>query len=553
MFKSEVVKILKSAGIKTEEKILEKPPQSEFGDIAFPCFHLAKEKKKNPQLIAQDIAKKIKLGKKSLISKVEAKGAYVNFFFNYSVLSKIVLNDIIKKNEKYGTGKIKNKTAVIDFSSPNPAHPIHVGSARSTFIGESLSRILEFSGYKTKRICYVNSLGRQVAILVWSYLKFANGKKPNKKPDQWLLNIYVKGNEAIANNPKLEEEVDDTLRKLEKGDKTLLSVSKKLVEWCLEGFKETYKRIGINFDEYLWESNFSQISKKYVQKLLAEKFAFKTDDGAVIIDLEKHGLSNTVLLRNDGTGLYLIRDVAAGIYKFTKYKPSLNVYVVAEDQKLHFQQEFKIFELLGYKNLAKSSKHLSFGYVNLPEGKLSSRLGRVVLIDDVFDEAAKRVKFHTKDENIAKAVGKAAVIYAILRIDPDKQVTFNWDEILNLEGNTASYLQYAHTRCSGILRKSKTWKPVYTKKEFENHEKRLIGLLSNFSQMVEQAANDLRPSYICNYVYELATAFNEFYEKCPVIKAEKELKDFRLTLVKATEIVLKNALNLIDIEAVEKM
>jgi arginyl-tRNA synthetase len=553
MFKSEVVKILKSAGIKTEEKSLEKPPQEEFGDIAFPCFQLAKEQKKNPQLIAQDIVKKIKIGKKSLISKVEARGPYVNFFFNYSILSKIVLSNVIKKNQKYGSSKSKNKTAVIDFSSPNPAHPIHVGSARSTFIGESLSRILEFSGYKTKRICYVNSIGRQVAILVWSYLKFANGKKPTKKPDQWLLDIYVKGNEAIANDPKLEEEVDDTLRKLEKGDKTLTPISKKLVEWCLEGFKETYKKIGINFDEYLWESNFSETSKKYAQKLLIDKFAFKTDDKAIIIDLEKYGISNTVLLRKDGTGLYLTRDVAAGVYKFKKYKPSVNVYVVAEDQKLHFQQEFKIFDLLGYKDLVKNSKHLSFGYVNLPEGKLSSRLGRVVLIDDVFDEAAKRVKSHTKDDNIAKTVGKAAVIYAILRIDPDKQVTFNWDEVLNLEGNTAPYLQYAHTRCSGILRKSKIWKPVYTKKEFEDHEKKLIGFLSNFPQIVEQASNDLRPSYICNYVYELATAFNEFYEKCPVIKAEKELKDFRLTLVKATEIVLKNALNLIEIEAVEKM
>jgi arginyl-tRNA synthetase len=553
MFKAEIVKILKLVGIKIEENSLEVPPQDEFGDLSFPCFQLAKIQKKNPQLIAEVIAKKIRLGKNSIISKVEAKGAYVNFFFNYPIVSKIVLSEILKKGEKYGTEKIKNKTAVVDFSSPNPAHPIHVGSARSTFIGESLSRILEFSGYKTKRICYVNNLGRQVAILVWSYLKFAKEKKPDKKFDHWLLDIYVKGNEAIAQNPKLEEEIEETLRKLEKKDKELFPVSKRLVGWCLEGFQETYKKLGIKFDEYIWESEFAESSKSYAKKLVDGKFAFKTDDGAMVIELEKYGLPNTILLRKDGTGLYLIRDIGAGIYKFKKYKPSLNIYVVAEDQKLHFQQEFKIFELLGYKELARNSFHLSYGYVNLPEGKLSSRLGRVVLIDDVFDEATKRVRSHTKDENIARAVGIAAVIYAILRIDPDKQVTFNWDEVLSLEGNTAPYLQYAHTRCSGILKKSKKWKPNYSVKGLAEHERILVKILSKFSQTVYQASQELRPNYVCNYVYDLATAFNEFYEKCPVIKAEKKLKDFRLTLVKATQIVLKNALNLIGIEAVEKM
>jgi len=552
MFKREVVKILKSVGIKTRESFLEIPPE-EFGDIAFPCFELAKEQRRNPQLIAEETARKTKLPKTSLISRAEAKAGYVNFFFNYPMLSKIILSEILKKKEKYGAGKIKNKVAVVDFSSPNPAHPIHVGSARSTFIGEALSRILEFSGYRTKRVCYVNDLGKQVAILVFGYQKFAKGKKPNKKPDHWLLDVYVKGNEAIAKNPKLEEEIEGILRKCEKKNKRLFPVSKKLVSLCLDGFRETYEKLGIKFDEYIWESKFVETSKKYVDKLLNGKFAFKTNDGAVVIDLEKYGLPSTVLLRYDGTGLYLTRDTAASIYKFEKFKPVLNVYVVAEDQKLHFQQQFKTLELLGYKEFAKNSFHLSYGYVNLPEGKISSRLGRVVLIDDVFDEAAKRVKSYTKDKKIANAVGTAAVIYAILKIDPDKQVTFKWDEVLSLEGDTAPYLQYAHTRCSGILRRSKSFKPAYTVINLTDYEKRLIKLLSNFSQAVEQAANDLRPNYICNYVYDLATAFNEFYEKCPVIKAKKELKNFRLTLVKTTQTVLRNALNLIGIEAVEKM
>lgn len=550
MLKKEVVKILGSLGVKTTEDKLEIPPQEEFGDIAFPCFELAKIQKRSPQSIAEDLVKKIKPS--GVISKVEAKGGYVNFFFNYQKLTGIILKEILRKKEKYGKS-VSGKTAVVDYSSPNPAHPIHVGSARSTFIGESLSRILERVGCNVKRICYINDLGKQTAKLLWGYLKFAKGKKPNKKPDKWLLNIYVKANKTLAENPELEKEIEELLRKCEGGDKKLLAVLKGLVNWCIDGFKQTYETIGIEFDEYMWESKFIRESKRYVKKLLKKGDAFKTADGAIVVNLEKHGLPSTVLLRYDGTGLYLTRDVATTIHKFKKYKPALNVYVSAEDQKLHFQQEFKILELLGFKKFAKNSFHLSYGYVNLPEGKLSSRLGRVVLIDDVFEEAVKRAKKLSKSEKIAKAVGISAVIYAILRIDPDKQVTFDWDEILSLEGNTAPYLQYAYTRCSGILRKSEKFKPVHTAKELTDYEKTLVKLLSRFPQVIEDSVKDLRPSYVCNYAYELATRFNEFYENCPVIKARKKLKNFRLTLVKATQIILENCLKLIGIETVEKM
>lgn len=555
MLKQEIVNILGSVGIKTSTEILE-VPQVEFGDIAFPCFELAKKERKNPKEIAEDVAKKIKISKDSLISRAEAKAGYVNFFYNYSKVSEIVLKRILKEKKKFGSSKkFKNKVVVVDYSSPNPAHPIHVGSARTTFIGESLCRILENSGYKAKRICYVNALGKQVATLIYGYIKFAKGKKPNKKPDHWLFDIYIKANEEIEKNPEEIKKVEEILRKCEAGDKKMLSLSSKLVNWCLDGFKGTYKILGIKFDEYLWESKFIEISKKYVHTLLEKKAVFKTEDGATIVNFEPYNLPNTVLLRSDGTGLYLTRDVAASIYKLKKYRPSLNIFVVGEDQKLHFQQEFKILELLGYEDFSKNSFHLGYGIVSLLGEKMSSRKGKVVLIDDIFDEAMKKVEEkYTKDKEISKAVGIGAVIYSILKVDPNQQITFEWEKALALRGDTGPYLQYAHTRCAGILRKAKKWKPNLKIENISEEEKILVKTLMIFPEVVEKAAKDLRPHYICNYVYELATIFDKFYETCSVLKAENEkLKAFRLSLVDATRIVLENSLNLIGIEAPEKM
>jgi len=555
MLKDEAKKILEQIGLKNIEKTLEFP-RTEVCDLASTiCFKIAKEEGRDPKEIAEEIVKKIRL-KDSLIEAVEAKNGYINFFFNWEKVAEKILKDILTKKEKYGSIDIgKNKVAVVEFSSPNPVHPIHIGSARSTFIGESLCRILEKCGYKVKRIFFVNDIGRQVAILIWGYLKFAKGRKPTGKADHWLLDIYIKANKFLAENPEKEMEISEILKKLELGDKKIQQITKKIVKWCLNGFKQTYRILGIKFDEYIWESDFLEDAKKYVKQLIMEKKAFETSDGAVVVDLEKYNLPNTVILRYDGTTLYLIRDTAASIYRFKKYSPELNVYVVAEDQRLHFQQQFEILKLLGYEKIAQNSTHLSYGYVLLPEGKIISRFGRVVLLDDVIQKAIEEVrKRYLISKNLAKIIGIGAVIYSILKIDPNKQVTFKWSDVLSLEGDTGPYLQYAYVRCASILKKVKKIRKNFFVEKLDEKEKILIKKISQFPQVIEQAAKDLRPNYICNYAYDLAVAFNNFYENCPVLNIEdRKRKNFRLTLVLATEIVLKSILKLIGIEVPQKM
>ncbi len=564
MFEKDAAKILAKALKKMEieskelEEKMEVPSQQKFGDLSFPCFDLAKQRHHSPQEIAQEIAEHAMIPDKSPFNRIASIGGYVNFFVDWENVSVDLLKKVLKDGEKFGkSNSFRGKTAVVDYSSPNPAHPIHIGSARTTFIGESLCRILTLTGYRVKRICYINDLGKQVAKLLWGYLKFAKGKKPDKKPDHWLLDIYVRANKEI--DEAVQKEVDEILNKSEAGDKKILPLSKRIVNWCIKGFKGTYATTGIKFDEYLWERKFIDSSKRYVRSLLKKGVAKKLEDGAVLVELEKHGLPNTIILRSNGTGLYLARDVAANLYKKKKYKPSLNILVVAEDQNLHFRQEFKILELLGHEKFAKSCIHLGYGYVVLPEGKMSSRLGNVILIDDVFEEAIKRVKEkYTKDEKIAKAVGVGASIFSILRVEPNKQVTFKWDEVLQLEGNTGPYVQYAHTRCCSILDKAEGWKPDFNSDlnidKMLTVEKFLMQKLLQFPEVVSHAAKDLRPHYVCNYAYELATIFNNFYQQCPVLKAEREQqRELRLLLVAATKVALANSLNLMIMEAPKRM
>ncbi|MEM5869745.1 MAG: arginine--tRNA ligase [Candidatus Aenigmatarchaeota archaeon] len=558
MIEKEIERILKKVGIK--EIRLEVPKVKEFGDIAFPCFDLAKKERRNPNEIAEELAKRIKIPKGSFIEKVEAKAGYLNFFFDYQKISELVLKKVMKKKKLAK----KKERVMIEFSQPNPVHSMHIGHARGTFLGDSLARILEFLGYDVIRANLMNDVGLQVAKLVTAYLTWAKGEKPNGKPDVWLWNLYVKFHEEAKNDPSLEEKARENLRKFEiEKDKKLKKIWKEIVNWCVKGFEETYRRLGINFDVYFYESDFRDLGKKIIQEGLKKEIMRKTEDGAVVSRLEKFGLPDTILLRSDGTGLYITSDLGMTVHRFEKYKLDKHVWVVSNEQTLHFKQLFKILELLGYK-WVKNCKHFSFDLVRLPEGKMSSREGRAVMLDEVVNKLVemaymeiekRKGKFSEKEKReIAEAIGIGALKYAIVRIEPEKTITFDWEQMLKLEGDTGPYLQYAHTRCAGILRKAGKFKLKFKVREFSESEKELIKTLMKFEKVVGDAGRDLKPHYICNYVYELANVFDRFYETNPVLKAESEEKrNFRLTLVKATKIVLGQALELLGIKPLEKM
>jgi arginyl-tRNA synthetase len=560
MLKQEIVDILESVGIKTTTEILEVPPQEEFGDLAFPCFELSKVEKRNPNDIAKEITKKIDVSKHPLLLKVEARSGYVNFFFYWEKITERVLKQIFSKMRQTG----KKERIMVEYSQPNPVHPMHIGHARGTLLGDSLANIFDYLGDKTIRANYMNDTGLQVAKLVTAYILWGKNKRPKGKPDAWLWNFYVKFHEEAKKDSSLEEKAHETLRKVEiEKDKKTVRTWNKIVRWCVQGFEETYKKLGIKFKVYFYENEYRNEGKELVNVALMKNIAFKSSEGTIVSNLEKFGIPNFVLLRSDGTGLYQTSDLALTKHKFEKYKLDKSIWAVSTEQNLYFKQLFKVLELLDYP-WVKNCYHFSFDLIRLPEGKMSSREGRAVMLDEVienliklaYEEVNKRnpkLPRRNKMKN-ASDIAIGALKYAILKIEPENAITFDWKQMLSFEGNTGPYIQYAHTRCVSILNKAKKWKSNLRIEKLTEDEKKLIKELTKFSNVVEQAAKEMKPHYICNYVYGLATVFSNFYQNCPVLKAENEkLKNFRLTLVQATRNVLKDCLNLLGMEAVEKM
>jgi len=561
--KQDLEKDLKKVNLLKQENIqetLRKPPQPSFGDLSTGiCFKLAKKLKKSPNQIAGDILKKIKLSKKIPIKKIEVKNGYINFFFDYEKLTELTLKTILKQKENYGSEKKKEKI-MVEFSQPNTNKPMHIGHARNTFLGDSLSKILDFDGYKIIRANYQGDTGLHIAKVILMYKMFGKNKKPDIKPDHFVGNLYSRFEKEVNKNPELKDEAKKILRKCEEEDKEIIKTWKKLREWSLKGLNETYRRLKIKFDVDFFESEFEKAGKEYVKKLLKKKIAHKLKDGAIVADLEKHGLPSTIILRADGTALYYTKDLALGIKKFEEYNIDKSIYVVGSEQKMYLKQIFKMLELLGYKK-AKQCYHLPYGLVMLPEGKMSARKGNVVLLDNLLNElkhlAYKKVeknnpKLSVREKNIiSEKIAIGALKYALVKISPERNILFNKKEVIKLEGNTGPYLQYSNVRMNSILKKAKKWKQEFENKNLTKQEKKLINKLIEFPTIVEKASNDYRPHYICNYIYDLSTIFNEFYHTCPVIKSKQ--KNFRLTLTKATGIVIENGLNLLGIEVPKKM
>lgn len=536
---------------------------------------------------AQEIAEQAKaqVGSVEGIGRIEAVKGYLNLYFSTEEYASRVVNTILKQGADFGRSEKKSERVMVEYAQPNTHHSFHIGHARNAILGESLARIVEFAGFDTIRASYPGDIGLGVITVLWAYNKFYKGQEPRDihERGQWLLNIYTEAtsmleaksgetSEEKAQREAYDAERREMLRKWDAGDPAIRALWLETREWSMEELREILAMLDIEIDEWFYESEVDEPSKAIVQELLDKGIAEdeRAEGGPVIVKideklgLEKEKYRTAVILRSDGTSLYLTKDLALAKDKFEKHKVDRSIYVVDNRQSLHFQQAFKILELWGFPQ-AEKCFHLAYGFVSLPEGAMSARSGRVVLFKDVADEAERRALFAMTDHasemsntlriQTARQIGLGALAYSMLSVDNNKDIVFNIDDALSFDGRTAPYIQNAHVRANSILRKAGGMPDFATfAHELASHEVQLIDLLSRFPAMVEQAAGEYRPLVIATYAYDLANIFHSFYHSVPVIQAESaEVQAARLRLVAATKQVLANALQLLVIQAPEVM
>jgi len=562
LFKQHIIKLLeKSTTLKEKdiEIILEVPPNPNFGDYSFPCFLLAQESKKSPNEVASNLEKYF--AKDDYVEKVECKGGYLNFFINQAKFNEIILKEILKLKENYGKMINKKEKIVIEYPSPNTNKPLHLGHVRNMLIGQAISNILMFNHNKVIQVNLNNDRGVHICKSMLAYKKYGNNSKLNKKSDHFVGDFYVLYNKKAKENPGLENEIQEMLVKWEKNDKEILKLWKLLNSWALKGFDETYRLFNVKFDKIYNESEHYKKGKLIVFNSYKKGLFEKDSEGNILVNLERYNLPNKILLRKDGTSIYITQDIGLAYEKYKDFKMDKSIIVTGTEQNLHFKQLFKILEMLNFPNV-KGLHHLNYGMIYLPEGKMKSREGVVVDADDIVDkikglalqEVNKRYKLSRKEaEKRALIIGLGGLRYFILKYDSSKDFVFNPNATISFEGDTGPYIQYSYARAKSILKKVKLDKKVNFNLLNEKEEINLIKHLSNFSSVVLKASKDLKPNYIANYSYELAQKFNEFYHACNVIKEEKKLRNARLALVLAFTYVIKTSLNLLGIEVIENM
>ncbi|MFH1641635.1 MAG: arginine--tRNA ligase [Nanoarchaeota archaeon] len=545
-FKDQIIRLLeKETGVKGLN--LSIPPDPALGDYAFPCFALAKQLKNDPIKIAADLSKKIK---SPIISSIEVKGPYLNFFVNKTSLSSIILKEIIN-NQNYGsTGIGRGKKIIVEHTSINPNASPHVGRARNALIGDSIVRILKFQDYDVKTHYFVNDIGKQIAMLVLGAGKSAKFED--------LLNIYTQINKKISENPEIEKDVFELLNKLERNDKSIKARFKKIVGTCVKGQTMILSELSIKYDNFDYESDYlwSKKTDEVLKKLEKTGKLFTDEEGRKVLDLEGFDLAMKcpvlVLTRADGTSLYPLRDLAYHLDK----KTTENIIILGEDQKLYHQQIKAALTILNH--IVPKAVHYSF--VLLEDGKMSTRKGTVVLLEDFMKEATEKAESEIKkrygkiDKINAKKIAYGAIKYAILKVSSEKNVIFKWDQALSFEGDTGPYIQYAYARIFSILHKTRRidgnvdYSLLTSPEEIE-----LIKLLGNFPDIVKSATLQLKPHLIANYLYALSSQFSLFYNACPVIKSEIKIKKARILLITCMKHVLKNGLSLLGIDVLDKM
>ncbi len=564
-FKKQVVncisKVVPNLEKEEIERLVEIPPNYDMGDYAFPCFRFAKEFKKAPNLIAEELVGKIHAGE--YFTEVKNVGPYINFFVNTEKLIETVLGSVAKQKEKFGSTDIgRGRKVLVEFSSPNIAKPFHIGHIRSTVIGNSLYNIFKFQGFDTEALNHLGDYGTQFGMLIAAYKKWGNREVIEADPINELLKLYVRFNKEAEEDESLRDEARYWFKELEDGEN---EEAVELWQWIrdisLKEFNKVYDMLGIKFDSYKGESFYSDKMKKVTEEM-EEKGMLEESEGAMIVNLEPYDMPPALIRKSDGSTLYATRDIAAAMYRKEHYDFYKNIYVVASEQNLHFKQWIKVIELMGY-DWAKDCIHVPFGMVSLEEGKLSTRQGKVVFLEDVLNKAVESTLAIMEERNpdlenkeeVAKQVGVGAVMFQELFNNRIKDYVFSWEKLLSFEGETGPYVQYTHARANSLLEKGEF--SLETKVDYslltEEDEINLIRLLYKFPEIIIDAMEKLEPSFITRHITEIAKAFNKFYNSCPILSVEEELKNVRLILVFATKTVIKTGLGLLGIEAPNRM
>jgi len=554
--------------IEQAEKLMAVPPNPEMGDAAFPCFTLAKTFRKAPPAIAAELCEKVSeaVSNSDLFEKVAAMGGYLNFYLKHGAFAKKVVSEVLEKGEDYGKSKEgEGKKVLVEFSSPNIAKPFHIGHLVTTALGSSLERIYSFLGYDTVKINHLGDWGTQFGKLISAYKRWGNAETIEADPINELLKIYVKFHSEAEKCPELEDEARAYFKMLEDGDEEITKLWKFFVDASLKEFNKTYKLLDITFDSYAGESFYSDKMPEIVE-LLQEKKLLEESDGAQVVRFEDENVPPCIILKSDGTTIYATRDLAAALYRKRTYDFYKNIYVVGTPQALHFKQIFSVLNKMGYE-WSNDCVHVGFGYVRFPDKVLSTRHGDVVFLEDVLRESIEKTKEIIKNsatsknidniDDVAEKIGVGAILYSFLKNGREKDIVFTWKDILDFEGESGPYVQYAYARGRSVLRKATENGIDYSSADLSllegNDEFELIKLINSFEDVVRDAANKNEPCCVTRYVTELAQMFNKFYNTCNIMKSEDALRDARLKLTEAVCVCLKSALYLIGVRVVEKM
>ncbi|MCR3760132.1 arginine--tRNA ligase [Clostridium felsineum] len=548
-------------GMDVEElyKIIEVPPKKDMGDFALPCFQFAKVLRKAPNAIAEDISKKID---KSGFEKVENLGPYLNFFVDKADFVRETVEKVLNEKDNYGLMKVgEGKKVLIEYSSPNIAKPFHVGHLFGTVLGSSLYKIFSMAGYDCVRINHLGDWGTQFGKLISAYKKWCDEEALYKDPIKELLRIYVKFHKEAEKNPALEDEGRMYFKRLEDGEKEEVELWTKFKDLSLREFKKVYDELGVEFDSYTGESFYSDKLDK-IEEELANKGLLTESNGAKVVMLEDYNMPPCIIKKADGASIYATRDLAAAEYRKETYNFDKSIYVVGLEQSLHFKQFLKTLELAGHE-WAKDCIHVGYGLVRFAEGKLSTRNGDVIFLEDLLKESVQKTREIIEEKNpelkdkeeVSKKVGIGAVIFTYLKNGRERDIIFDWKEMLSFEGETGPYVQYSYARAKSILRKlGEAKESVDYSKLVSDVEFDLVKQLKNFNDVILHAVDRLEPSVITRYAIEVAKAFNKFYNAYNISNtADEKLKNARLALVEATSIVIKNSLKLIGIDVVEEM